>query len=254
VNPGAPLSVRSSRDALEGRRLLVIGAGGLGCAALAALADSGAVLVIADDDTVDVSNLHRQILYGPDSVGRAKLDEARRALLSLGVSERRIELVHSRFLPDNARSLAASVDLVLEGADNYATKFLTADACHLERRPVVHGAAVRFVATVLYSAPGARPCYRCLFEDVPAGAQQNCAEAGVLGPVVGFAGALMADFALRALTLDEPLAGRLASYSALADELREITVSANPTCPLCGQNPAISRIEETRYTAPSCAA
>ena len=244
----------SSRNALEGRRLLVIGAGGLGCAVLAALADSGAVLVLADDDVVDVSNLHRQILYGPDSVGKDKLDEARRALLSLGVGERRIELVRSRFLPENARSLAASVDLVLEGADNYATKFLAADACYLEQRPVVHGAAVRLVATVLYSAAVARPCYRCLFEDVPPGAQQNCAGAGVLGPVVGFAGALMAEFALRALSLGEPLAGTLASYSALTDELRQISVPHNPSCPLCGQNPDISRIEETRYTAPSCAA
>ncbi len=210
--------------------------------------------MLADDDRVDLSNLHRQILYRQDSVGRDKLDEAKRALVSLGVEEQRIELVRSRFLPDNARSLAASVDLVLEGADNYATKFLTADACYLERRPVVHGAAVRFVSTVLFSAPGARPCYRCLFEDVPPGAQQNCAEAGVLGPLVGFAGALMADFALRALASDEPLAGKLLSYSALEDELREITVSENPACPLCGKNPQISRIEETRYTAPSCAA
>jgi len=254
VSFSAPHPVRSSRDALEGRRLLVIGAGGLGCAVLAALADSGAVLVIADDDTVDVSNLHRQVLYGPDSVGRDKLDEARRALVSLGVPGRRIELVRSRFLPENARELAASVDLVLEGADNYATKFLAADACFLEKRPVVHGAAVRFVSTVLLSAAGARPCYRCLFEDVPPGAQQNCAEAGVLGPVVGFAGALMADFALRALCAGEELAGRLASYSALTDELREITVPQNPGCPLCGQSPSIFHIEETRYTAPSCAA
>jgi adenylyltransferase/sulfurtransferase len=167
----------------------------------------------------------------------------------------RIELVRSRFLPDNARSLAASVELLLEGADNFATKFLAADAAHLEKRPVVHGAAVRFEATVLFAAAGGKPCYRCLFEDLPpSGAQQNCAEAGVLGPVVGLAGALMADFALRALTGHDVPQGLLMTYSALSDRLREVELAVNPRCSLCGPAPSIVQIDETRYTAPSCAA
>lgn len=248
-------STRSSQGALAGRRLLLIGAGGLGCAALWALADSGATFVIADDDRVEASNLHRQILFGAESVGEDKLDAAFAELVRRGVPSRRIELVRSRFLPHNARTLARGVDLLLEGADNFATKFLTADAGHLEKRPVVHGAAVRFDATVLYVAAEGRPCYRCLFEDVPAeAAQQNCAGAGVLGPLVGIAGALMADFALRALVHEEVPHARLASYGARTDRLREIEIPANPRCPLCGAAPTISEIDETRYTAPSCAA
>jgi molybdopterin/thiamine biosynthesis adenylyltransferase len=251
VNP--PLL--ASENALVGRRALVIGAGGLGCAVLSALADSGVTFVIADDDTVDATNLHRQILFGPEAIGRDKLDAARDALVARGVAALRIELVRSRFLPDNARSLAASVDLVLEGADNYATKFLAADACRLESRPIVHGAAVRFVATVLYIGADGRPCYRCLFEDLPvSGAQQNCAEAGVLGPVVGIAGALMADAALRALTETDARPGRLVTYDARDDRLRELAIEQNPGCALCGRAASIVHIEETRYTTPSCAA
>lgn len=254
-DPSSAVSPRSSERALKGRRLLVIGAGGLGCAALVALADSGATLVLADDDRVESSNLHRQLLFDPDMVGRDKLDAAREALLRRGVPSERVELVRSRFLPENARALASGVDLVLEGADNYATKFLAADACRLERRPIVHGAAVRFVSTVLFVAAGGRPCYRCLFEDLPLStAQASCAEAGVLGPVVGLAGALMADAALRALTGTGACPGRLVTYDARDDRLRELAIEPNPECVLCGQNASIVQIEETRYTAPSCAA
>ncbi|HLV64811.1 MAG TPA: HesA/MoeB/ThiF family protein [Polyangiaceae bacterium] len=255
MSESSNIPLRTSRDALRGRRVLVIGAGGLGCPALLALADSGAELVIADDDTVELSNLHRQILFDEESVGRDKLDAVRDALVRLGIPETSIELVRSRFLPDNARELARSVDLVLEGADNFATKFLAADACRLERRPIVHGAAIRFVATVWCVAPEGRPCYRCLFEDVPDGdAQPNCNDAGVLGPVVGFAGALMADRALRVLTGVDPPYGRIATYDGRRDVLREVPVPPRGACPLCGPSPRISEIDETRYTAPSCAA
>lgn len=240
---------------LAGRRLLVIGAGGLGCAALTALADSGATLVIAEDDRVERSNLHRQLLFDASAEGQDKLDAAREALLVRGVPHGRIELVRSRFLPDNARSLARSVDLVLEGADNFATKFLAADTCRLERRPIVHGAAVRFDATVLFTSATALPCYRCLFEDLPgSGAQQNCAGAGVLGPLVGLAGALMAELALRAFAAGDLGSGTLFTYDAPSDRLRQITIQANPRCLLCGPAATISEIDERRYTAPSCAA
>ena len=254
TNP-LPSKQRASAGVLEGRRVLVIGAGGLGSAVLVALADSGATLIIADDDRVDASNLHRQILFGLDAIGSDKLDATYSALVRRGVPARRIELVRSRFLPENARALAASVDLLIEGADNFATKFLAADASRLEHRPVVHGAAVRFEATVLFAEAEGRPCYRCLFEDLPAGfAQQNCAEAGVLGPLVGVAGALMADFALRALLSHDVPHARLMTYSALSDRLREVEVPVNPRCALCGDAATIFEIDETRYTAPSCAA
>jgi molybdopterin/thiamine biosynthesis adenylyltransferase len=231
--------------------------GGLGCPAALALAQAGVgTLVLADDDTVDVTNLHRQILFSDDDVGHDKLDAANRALRRACPGEvPLIELARTRLLPDNARALVRTVDVVVEGADNFATKFLAADACHLERRPVVHGSAVRAVATVWAVAGDGAPCYRCLFEDLPGDeAQPNCAEAGVLGPVVGFAGALMADLALRLIMGDADATGRVHTYDGRADQLRSVAVTARRTCPLCGETPTILNTDETRYLGTSCAA
>ncbi|HVW26585.1 MAG TPA: HesA/MoeB/ThiF family protein [Polyangiaceae bacterium] len=246
----------SARDPepLGGKSALVVGVGGLGCPAALALARAGiGRLALADDDVVDVTNLHRQILFSDDDVGRDKLTAAAAALRRAGYRGH-VDLVRSRFLPENARSLARSVDVVVEGADNFATKFLAADACRLEGRPVVHGSAVRFRATTWAIGAGGRPCYRCLFEDVPFGeAQMNCAEAGVMGPVVGLAGALMADLALRVVT-GEPCFGLVHTYDGLTDRLRSVEVAPRRDCPLCGEARSIFDIDETRYTGAVCAA
>lgn len=232
----------------------MIGAGGLGCPALLALVRAGVGHVaIADDDQVEETNLHRQILFSAADIGRDKLDAACAALAREASAWQRVTPIRTRLLPENARRLVRDYDVVLEGADNFATKFLCADACRLEGRPVVHGAAVRFRATVWSVAPLGRPCYRCLFEDVPpSDAALTCAEAGVLGPVVGFAGALMADLALDALA-GTARTGCLYSYDGLRDQLREVPVASRPACPLCGERPTISRLEELCYTAPDCA-
>src|SRR5690606_5601183 len=133
-------------------------------------------------------------------VGVDKLDAAEASLRAAADrSGTRIRLVRERFLPDNARRLVREADVVIEGADNFATKFLTADASFLEQRPVVHGAGIRWVGTAWSVAAGGRPCYRCLFEDVPTGPAASCDSAGVMGPVVGIVGALMAELALRVI-------------------------------------------------------
>lgn len=236
-------------------RVLVVGLGGLGCPVAAVLARARNVeLLLCDDDQVDVTNLHRQILYTDADLGRDKLEAARDALARAGATQARVELVRSRLLPDNARELVRQVDLVIEGADNYATKFLAADAAHLEQKPVVHGAAVRFVATAWAISPSGAPCYRCLFEDVPPGAQQGCAEAGVMGPVVGFCGALLADLALRVLAGDATAFGALYTYDGRLDRLRHVPAAPRANCPLCGPSATIFDIDEARYTNPSCAA
>src|SRR6478609_11749270 len=244
------------REALQQRSALVVGVGGLGCPVALALAEAGlGRLVLCDDDLVDATNLHRQILFDEEDVGTDKLQAAERALYRAGARPGSIVLVHSRFLPDNARELARSVDVVLEGADNFATKFLCADACFLEQRPVVHGAAVRLRATVLCVAPSGAPCYRCLFEDLPHGsAAPNCAEAGVLGPLVGFIGALMADRALSVLLGQANVFGKLVSFDGKADRARELTLHPRPSCPLCSSERSIENITYDRYTAASCAA
>jgi molybdopterin/thiamine biosynthesis adenylyltransferase len=239
------------------RRVLIVGLGGLGCPVAAVLARAlrdDLELWLCDDDQVDETNLHRQVLYGDGDVGKDKLDAAQAALVALGAAPEGLRLVRSRLLPENARRLIGQVDLVLEGADNFATKFLAADAAHLERRPIVHGAAVRFVATAWAVAAEGGPCYRCLFEDVPPGAQQGCSEAGVMGPVVGFCGALMADLALRVLSGDAPPFGALYTFDGRTDRLRQVPAGRREDCPLCGVSPSILEISEARYVSPSCAA
>jgi molybdopterin/thiamine biosynthesis adenylyltransferase len=241
---------------IENARVLIVGLGGLGCPATLALSRAGVgTLVLVDDDPIEASNLHRQILYREEHVGKDKITIAKETLVRRGRNPDGVELVHSRFLPDNARELAKSVDLVIEGADNFATKFLVADACRLEKKPVVHGAAIRWRATAWLVGENGRPCYRCLFEDLPGeGANATCNEAGVMGPVVGFAGALMADLALRCLSGDESARGVLFTYDGKSDHLREVSIPARPNCALCGENPSIFGVEESRYTATHSAA
>ena len=238
------------------QRVLIVGLGGLGCPVASVLARvPGLELWLADDDVVELSNLHRQILYTASDVGLDKLDAAKRTLIAAGADPQALVLVRERLLPENARRLIAQVDLVIEGADNFATKFLAADAAHLEARPIVHGASVRFVATAWAVSAAGAPCYRCLFEDLPAGAQQGCSEAGVMGPVVGVAGALMAELALRVLEQDVSAFGSVKTYDGWRDKLRSVPAVARASCALCGDNETpILDIIESRYLQASCAA
>ena len=228
-------------------RVLVVGVGGLGCPAALALAGGGVgTLILCDDDVVDGSNLHRQILFDESDIGKPKLELAAAALRA-HAPEVRIETVAERFLPENALALLRDIDVVVEGSDNFPTKFLVADACLLAAVPVVHGAAVRWHGTALAVGPKGAPCYRCLFEDIPHEHVANCAEAGVLGPVVGVVGAAQADLALRVLDGREPF-GTLVTYDGRADRLRTHRVPARPTCDSCGKR-ELRAIERSRYVA-----
>lgn len=238
---------------LRGKKALLIGLGGLGCPAALALARSpGVELILVDDDTVDESNLARQILYGEADVGTHKLDAAAARLRAAGAE---VSIRRTRFLPENARALAREADVIVEGADNFATKFLAADAGHLEERPVVHGAGVRWHGTAWLVEPGGAPCYRCVFEDVlPSDVAPNCAEAGVIGPVVGYLGALMADLALDALRGDFSRAGAIHSFDGRRMTVRPARLGKRDDCPLCGRMPKILELSEELYFEPSCSA
>jgi molybdopterin/thiamine biosynthesis adenylyltransferase len=238
-------------------RVLVVGAGGLGCPAMMVLARAGVgSLAIADDDVVDVTNLHRQILFDEEDVGALKAERAAERLRALAPSCD-ASAVGSRVLPHNAVQLVQDADVVVEGSDNFATKFLVADACAIARVPVVHAAAVRWHGTVLAVGPGGAPCYRCLFEDVPRENAPNCAEAGVMGPVVGVLGAIQADLALSILD-GEPVEGTLVTFDArpgvdVLDAWRRRVIASRPDCALCGRDSArIARIDPDRYAIQSC--
>jgi len=242
-----------ARAGRQGARVLLVGVGGLGCPAAIALAGAGVrALGLCDDDEVERTNLHRQILFGEADVGSAKVDAAARALAARAPG---LELtVHrTRLVPDNAVELVRGYDVVLEGADNFATKFLAADACLLAGVPVVHASAVRWVGTSLAVGPRGGPCYRCLFEDVPTGDDApNCAEAGVLGPVVGVVAAAQVDLAL-ALLDGAAVGGELATFDGRTGTLRRRAIPARRDCALCGPAPRIRRIAPETYAAPACA-
>jgi len=235
---------------LREARVLVVGIGGLGCPTAIALARAGVgTLGIADDDEVDLSNLHRQILFDDADVGRPKVPAAAAALARLA-PEVRVERHATRLLPSNAVELVSGYDLVVEGSDNFATKFLTADACAIARRPVVHAAAVRWHGTALAVGPEGGPCYRCLFEDVPLENAPNCAEAGVIGPVVGVVAAAQADLALSMLegrASGGGPAGELFTFDGKSLAVRRRRIPRRKDCPLCGDGPRIRDIEPKRY-------
>ncbi len=242
--PGAPSTAR----------VLVIGAGGIAAPLVIALTKGGVRrFAVCDDDRVERSNLHRQVLFGDEDVGTPKLDAFAKGLRRLheGVE---VELHRTRFLPANAPELLAGADVVVDATDNFASRFLIADACKLHQMPVVHAAAVRWTATVMASGPRGGPCYRCLFEDLPEGDAPDCATAGVLGPVCGVSGALGGELALRILSggAGPSAYGFIFTFDGRTDRLRKVNVRAREDCPLCGAEPSVTRLDEARYLAPRC--
>lgn len=236
--------------------VLLVGAGGLGSAAAPVLARSGVGRIdIVDDDRVDESNLHRQTLYSGGDAGapKAPLAAARIEREAIAAGRRTRSVAREvRLVPDNASRLVHGYDLVLEGCDNFPSKFLTSDASFVAGIPVVQAGAVRWVGWAFATVPGRSACLRCVFEDVPREREETCAEAGVVGPVVGVLGAVQAAIALRLLAGDATAAGVLWSYEALAGRLRRRRVARRAGCPLCAG--MITDTDVSRYVSPNCAA
>jgi molybdopterin/thiamine biosynthesis adenylyltransferase len=219
------------QQALKAARVLIVGAGGLGAPAALYLAAAGVgELTLVDPDVVALSNLQRQVLYVGDDEGRAKVEAAGARLVALNPNVR-IARVEETLGPANARQLIAGHDLVLDGTDDFATRFAVNAASVAEGVPLVSGAIGRWTGQVGVFA--GRPCYRCLVPDIPPDAE-TCAAVGVVGALAGVVGSMMALEAVKLITqAGAPLTGRLLIYDALAAEARTVRIGADPECPVC---------------------
>ena len=230
--------------------VLLVGAGGIGAPAAIALGAAGlSALDVADDDRVELSNLHRQILFADADVGRSKLD-AFAGRLGTRFPRLVVGRIEGRVVPESALALVEGRGVVIDATDNFASRFLLADACSIARVPVVHAAAVRWRATVVAVGREGRPCYRCLFEEPPGEGAPDCATAGVAGPVCGVAGAVAADRALRLLAGDASAVGSVVTYDGRRDLLREVPFRKRSACPLCGETRRIRAMDPTLYEGP----
>ena len=232
---------------IRAAKVLVVGAGGLGSPLALYLAAAGiGRLGLVDDDAVSLSNLQRQILFRTADVGRAKVEAGAEALKALNPGVQ-IDCHHTRLTAANAMELIGASDIIADGSDNFATRFLVNDACFFAKKPLVSAAVTEFegqLATYKAYQPGL-PCYRCLFPaPPPAGSAPNCSETGVLGAAAGVMGSLQALEVLKeAAGAGTGLAGKILTYKALNTEFRTLKLAPDPACALCGPRPAITGLQ-----------
>jgi molybdopterin/thiamine biosynthesis adenylyltransferase/rhodanese-related sulfurtransferase len=219
-------------------KVLLIGAGGLGSPAAYYLAAAGVgTLGIIDADIVDESNLQRQILHNTSRIGRLKVDSARETIEALN-PDSKVVTINDRLTKENVAELIAGYDIILDGTDNFPTRYLLNDASVMANKPVVHGSVFRFEGQLTVFKPYDGPCYRCLYpEPPPAALAPSCAEAGVLGILPGIVGMLQASEVIKLiLEKGDPLVGRLLTFDALSAEFQELKLYRDPQCPACGAN------------------
>ncbi len=232
---------------ISGAKVLLVGAGGLGCPVGYYLAAAGVgTIALVDNDTVEISNLQRQIAHSVRTIGVNKADSAKGTFESLN-PDVNVVAVKERLNNRNILDLIKDYDIVVDGSDNFPTRYLVNDACVMAKKPLVSGAILRFEGQVTTIVPREGPCYRCLFEEPPpAGLVPSCQEAGVLGVLPGVIGALQATEVLKLiLGKGSPLTGYLLRYDALDTNFRKVKIPKNPDCPICGENPTITELTES---------
>ena len=243
---------------LVAAKVLVIGAGGLGAPLLQYLAAAGiGTLGVIDHDTVDLSNLQRQVIHREADVGRPKVDSAKDFIARLN-PDVRVDTHNARFTAENAMTLVGGYDLVVDGSDNFATRYLANDACHLAGRTLVSAAIMRFdgqLATFRSHRHDGSPCYRCLFGPQGPNPKESCADVGVLGALGGAMGSLAAvEVVKELLGIGQSMSGRLLLYDALSMEMRTLRTRQDPACPLSGPQATIKNVSVERYDPATCAA
>lgn len=227
-------------------RVLVVGAGGLGSPAALYLGAAGVgTLGLIDGDVVDLSNLHRQVLHRTPDLGKPKVQSAREKIEQIN-PDVKVAVYQERLTAQNALALFKDYDIVLDGTDNFPSKFLINDACFFARKPLIHGGILRFDGQVFTVLPGRSACYRCIHRTPPPnGLIPTCQEAGVLGVLAGVIGTIQATEALKLiLGIGRPLTDRWLIYDALTQRFREARVRRQETCPLCGTRPTITELVE----------
>lgn len=232
------------QEKLKAAKVLLIGTGGLGSPAALYLAAAGiGTMGLIDFDVVDFSNLQRQIIHGTSNVNQPKVESAKARIAEINPNVR-VVAYNEMMTKDNIMNILKDYDIVLDGTDNFQTRYLVNDACVFMKKPFVYGSIFRFdgQATVFY--PGKGPCYRCLFaEPPPPGMVPSCAEGGVLGILPGVIGVIQATEVVKLiLGKGESLIGRLMLYDALKMNFREVKFRRNPKCPVCGDNPTIKEL------------
>ena len=229
---------------LKAAKVLLVGAGGLGSPSALYLAAAGVgTLGLVDFDVVDETNLQRQVLYGTKDVGRPKLEAASERITDVNPNVRVVQHPQ-RLTSENALDILADYDVIVDGTDNFPTRYLVNDACVLLGKPNVYGSIFRFEGQVSVFATRGGPCYRCLFrEPPPPGLVPSCAEGGVLGVLPGIIGSLQALETIKLIIgQGKTLAGRLLLFDALTMRWRELTVRRNPACPACGDQPTVTKL------------
>ncbi|MBI2896115.1 MAG: HesA/MoeB/ThiF family protein [Deltaproteobacteria bacterium] len=245
---------KTPADELARGRVVVIGAGGLGSPVALSLAAAGVGFIrIVDDDVVELANLQRQTLFREADIGKKKaVVAAERLRLVSGSIE--VQAHAARLDAGTAWDLLEDADVVVDGSDNFATRFLVNDTCVLAEIPLVTGGIRQWLGQVLTVWPGRSPCYRCLFEEIPpAGEIPGCAEAGVLGALAGAVGAIQASEALRLLQgLEGRYQGRLFTLEAQSGLMRSVPIDERPDCAVCGDRATIRGLDPARYVAAPC--
>ena len=234
----------SGQRKLKDSSVLCIGAGGLGSPLSIYLAAAGVGKIgLVDFDDVDYSNLQRQILYGTSDVGRSKLESASERLREIN-DEIDVVKHHEWFSSENALSICEEYDVIVDGTDNFPTRYLTNDACVLLGKPNVYASILRFEGQASVFLPGEGPCYRCLYpEPPPPGMVPSCGEAGVLGVLPGVMGLIQATEAIKILLgIGKSLVGRLLLFDALEMKFTEVALERDPSCPVCGDEPSITEL------------
>jgi molybdopterin/thiamine biosynthesis adenylyltransferase len=225
-------------------KVFIVGAGGLGCPVGYYLTAAGVgTIALIDNDTVEMSNLQRQIAHNVNTIGMPKVESAKKTFEALN-PDVNVVAIQKRMSKDDIIDLIKDYDIVVDGSDNFPTRYLVNDACFMAGKPLVSGAILRFEGQVTTILPGDGPCYRCLFEEPPPpGLVPSCQEAGVLGVLPGVIGGLQATEVLKLiLGKGDVLKGELLIYNALKTTFRKVKVPKNPSCPLCGGNPTITEL------------